>query len=53
MRPSGLATSNIRWPISISPRKHLGYEVQVDFREGLRRTVEWYKSIMKPEPARS
>jgi UDP-glucose 4-epimerase len=30
-------------------RKHLGYEVQVDFREGLRRTVEWYKSTMKPE----
>jgi UDP-glucose 4-epimerase len=34
-------------------RKHLGYEVEVDFREGLRRTVEWYKSSMKPEPARS
>jgi UDP-glucose 4-epimerase len=35
-------------------RKHLGYEVQVDFPEGLRRTVEWYKSTMKPElPARS
>ncbi len=30
-------------------RKHLGYEVQVDFPEGLRRTVEWYKSTMKPE----
>jgi UDP-glucose 4-epimerase len=30
-------------------RKHLGYEVQVDFQEGLRRTVEWYKSTMKPE----
>jgi UDP-glucose 4-epimerase len=29
-------------------RKHLGYEVQVDFPEGLRRTVEWYKSTMKP-----
>ena len=23
--------------------KHLGYRVQVDFREGLRRTVEWYR----------
>jgi UDP-glucose 4-epimerase len=35
-------------------RKHLGYEVQVDFPEGLRRTVEWYKSTMKPAlPARS
>jgi UDP-glucose 4-epimerase len=30
-------------------RKHLGYEVQVDFQEGLRRTVEWYKSTMTPE----
>jgi nucleoside-diphosphate-sugar epimerase len=30
-------------------RKHLGYEMQVDFREGLRRTVEWYKSTMKTE----
>jgi nucleoside-diphosphate-sugar epimerase len=28
-------------------RKHLGYEMQVDFQEGLRRTVEWYKSTMK------
>jgi nucleoside-diphosphate-sugar epimerase len=26
-------------------RKLLGYEPKVDFREGLRRTVEWYKSI--------
>ncbi len=23
--------------------EHLGYKVQVDFREGLRRTVEWYR----------
>jgi nucleoside-diphosphate-sugar epimerase len=30
-------------------RKHLGYEVQVEFQEGLRRTFEWYKSSMKPE----
>jgi UDP-glucose 4-epimerase len=29
-------------------RKHLGYEMQVNFQEGLRRTVEWYKSTMKP-----
>jgi UDP-glucose 4-epimerase len=29
-------------------RKHLGYEVQVDFQEGLRRTVEWYKNTMNP-----
>jgi UDP-glucose 4-epimerase len=28
--------------------KHLGYQVEVDFQEGLRRTVEWYRS-MKPE----
>lgn len=26
-------------------RMLLGYEPQVDFREGLRRTVEWYKTI--------
>lgn len=26
-------------------RKFLGYEPTVDFREGLRRTVEWYKSV--------
>jgi len=26
-------------------RKLLGYEPQVDFREGLRRTVEWYKTV--------
>jgi len=25
-------------------KKHLGYKVLVDFEEGLRRTVEWYKS---------
>jgi nucleoside-diphosphate-sugar epimerase len=25
-------------------KKLLGYEPKVDFREGLRRTVEWYKS---------
>jgi UDP-glucose 4-epimerase len=30
-------------------RKHLGYEMQVNFQEGLRRTVEWYKSTMKTE----
>ncbi len=26
-------------------RKLLGYEPSVSFREGLRRTVEWYKTI--------
>jgi nucleoside-diphosphate-sugar epimerase len=30
-------------------RKCLGYEAQVKVQEGLRRTVEWYKSSMKPE----
>jgi nucleoside-diphosphate-sugar epimerase len=25
--------------------KHLGYKPQVDFREGLRRTVEWYRQL--------
>ena len=27
--------------------KHLGYKTQVEFEEGLRRTVEWYKSQIK------
>jgi nucleoside-diphosphate-sugar epimerase len=27
--------------------KHLGYKTQVDFEEGLHRTVEWYKSQIK------
>ncbi len=27
-------------------RKYLGYTPRVDFREGLRRTVEWYKNMM-------
>ncbi|HEY1265034.1 MAG TPA: SDR family oxidoreductase [Terriglobales bacterium] len=30
--------------------KHLGYRPQVDFEEGLRRTVDWYKS--RPLPVR-
>ncbi len=30
-------------------RELLGYQVEVDFEDGLRRTVEWYKSSMKPE----
>ena len=34
--------------ISLAHR-HLGYQVEVKFREGLRRTVEWYKGSMKPE----
>ena len=25
-------------------QKHLGYKVLVNFEDGLRRTVEWYKS---------
>jgi UDP-glucose 4-epimerase len=25
-------------------QKHLGYKPKVDFEEGLRRTIEWYKS---------
>jgi UDP-glucose 4-epimerase len=29
-------------------QKHLGYKVLVDFEEGLRRTVEWYKSQRQP-----
>ncbi len=30
----------------------LGYEPQVDFREGLRRTVEWYRTGAAVEPDR-
>ena len=33
--------------------EHLGYEPKVDFEEGLRRTVEWYRSQMSPRKARS
>ena len=29
-------------------QKHLGYKVLVNFEEGLRRTVEWYKSQAQP-----
>ncbi len=28
--------------------KHLGYKVLVNFEDGLRRTVEWYKSQDQP-----
>lgn len=31
-------------------KRHLGFKVLVDFREGLRRTVAWYKQTM---PAKS
>jgi nucleoside-diphosphate-sugar epimerase len=29
-------------------QKHLGYKVLVSFEDGLRRTVEWYKSQGQP-----
>jgi UDP-glucose 4-epimerase len=29
-------------------QKHLGYKVLVNFEDGLRRTVEWYKSQRQP-----
>ena len=29
-------------------QKHLGYRVLVTFEDGLRRTVEWYKSQGQP-----
>jgi UDP-glucose 4-epimerase len=29
-------------------KKHLGYNPLVTFEEGLRRTVEWYRSEMVP-----
>jgi UDP-glucose 4-epimerase len=33
-------------------QKHLGYKVLVNFEDGLRRTVEWYKSQAKAVGAR-
>ena len=32
-------------------RESLGYEPRVDVTEGLRRTVEWYRSLAAPESA--
>ena len=29
-------------------QKHLGYKVLVNFEEGLRRTVDWYKTQSQP-----
>ena len=29
--------------------RHLGYKVQVEFEEGLRRTIEWYKECSTPK----
>jgi len=34
-------------------QKHLGYKVLVNFEDGLRRTVEWYKSQNQPVGARA
>ena len=34
-------------------QKHLGYKVLVSFEDGLRRTVEWYKSQHEPVGARA
>jgi nucleoside-diphosphate-sugar epimerase len=34
-------------------QKHLGYKVLVSFEDGLRRTVEWYKSQNQPVGARA
>jgi UDP-glucose 4-epimerase len=34
-------------------QRHLGYKVVVNFEEGLRRTVEWYKSQNQPVGARA
>ena len=31
-------------------QKHLGYSTEVDFEEGLRRTVEWYQKSAAVEP---
>ena len=37
--------SNTRLPTSRAPQAQLGYRPLVDFREGLRRTVAWYRSV--------
>jgi len=34
-------------------QKHLGYKILVNFEDGLRRTVEWYKSQSEPVGARA
>jgi len=34
-------------------QKQLGYKVLVNFEDGLRRTVEWYKSQNEPVGARA
>ena len=34
-------------------QKAFGYSVQVDFEEGLRRTVDWYRSELEPAAAGS
>jgi UDP-glucose 4-epimerase len=34
-------------------QKHLGYKILVNFEDGLRRTVEWYKSQNEPVGARA
>lgn len=34
-------------------QKHLGYKVLVNFEDGLRRTVDWYKSQSQPVGARA
>jgi nucleoside-diphosphate-sugar epimerase len=31
--------------------KHLGYKPKVNFEEGLRRTIEWYRSRQKTAKA--
>jgi UDP-glucose 4-epimerase len=33
-------------------RNLLGYEPTVSFEEGLRRTIEWYRTVVVPSPAR-
>jgi nucleoside-diphosphate-sugar epimerase len=40
----GLGMSDIHKPISRGRKPGLNYAVEVTFKEGLRRTVEWYKN---------
>jgi UDP-glucose 4-epimerase len=34
-------------------QQHMGYKPEVQFEEGLRRTVEWYEATLKSQPARA
>ena len=43
--PPRRATSARAWPTSRQARRLLGYEPQVDFEEGLRRSIDYYRQL--------